>query len=88
MGKEESKKRALPPATEPSDRTAWEGFMKIKAQMPEGQLGGSKELSEMAQVDQVAFYTGPQEMPECFCQTLRSSPAMSKPLLLLMVSYM
>lgn len=39
--------------------------MKTKAQLQQGQLGGSRELSEMAQVDQVAFYAGPQEMPEC-----------------------
>lgn len=65
MGKEESKKRALPPGTEPSYWTVWKGFMKIKAQMPQGQLGGSLELNKMSQVDQVAFYTGPQEMPEC-----------------------
>lgn len=65
MGKEESKERVLPPATEPSDWTAWEGLMKTKAQMPQGQLGGSRELSGMAQVDQGAFYAGPQGMSEC-----------------------
>lgn len=36
MKKEESKERVLPPATEPSDWTAWEGFMQTKAQMPQG----------------------------------------------------
>lgn len=34
-------------ANEPSDWAVWEGFMKTKAQLSQGWLGGAREMSEM-----------------------------------------
>lgn len=50
--------------------------MKTKAQIPQGQLGGARELSEIdeeASGPSSILYRGPPEMPECLCQTLKSS---------------